>query len=239
MSCCLVDYFICVRIPASPAPWDWVRPALTAVIQLDHSLPLSRTLSCTHALRSIPILTALPLFVYNREERTEVSRSEHGSPRVETIAPEQRAGGPQMPPFKNPSCSHRLESTIRDTNCSRSTFQRSRRARSLPDRPDNKCRRRDHKCGHRYSRAWRDRVSGSEENPQYVEARRSAIEDLQMTYRVALRLPHHCSVPRSAGEGSRDTPLEDRSSGWRRGCRRRSGRRSTVNGTTGNTWVGS
>jgi len=30
-----------------------------------------------------------------------------------------------------------------------------------------------------------------------------------MTYRVALRLLRHCSVPRSAGEGGSDTPLED------------------------------
>jgi len=142
-------------------------PHLRALaIQLDLSLPFSRTLSCTHTLSlQRPILTALPLFVYSREERPEVSGSELG-PREQRLSL----------PFKNPPCCHRLESTTPDTIARDQPFH-DLGARG--DRPDNKCHRRDHKCGHRYSCAWKARISGSEENPQHVEARQSAIEDFR------------------------------------------------------------
>ena len=104
-------YFICVRhsleavsLRADPCKSLGLHPTSPAG-------SLTPTFLHTHSLRSIPILTALPLFVYSRERRPEVPGGQG------PLLPNNARGprGPQMPPFKNPSCSHRLEPTTPDT----------------------------------------------------------------------------------------------------------------------------
>jgi len=144
-------------------------------IQLNLSLPLSctlsrTTLSHTRSFRSIPILPALPLFVRGLRQRTRFPRAETNatnSARVDHRRSRSkiRHGATDWSP--------RFPTQLLAINLP--TI--SAREEPTRNRPEDK-RRRDRNCGHRYSRVWKARVSGSEENPQRVEARQSAIRGL-------------------------------------------------------------